>query len=629
MPLNPPEILKEKRAIFILWALFFLYVLWFSLWCTLKFYSFSYDDFDLAIHDQIIWNILHGRIFNSILGIDFLGNHAHFISFLVAPLYSLIPTPLFLLFLQTLSLAAGVFPLYALGRLHLDRRMSLTVCAVYLLYPGLGFTNLYEFHPTCFATFFLLCTAYYFHNEKFLLFNVFMILSLSCQENIPLIFFMWGIYSIFLKREWKWVWWPTCAGFFYFLFCVYVVLPGFNKNTFNFFSIYGPLGSSLTDVAKNCLLHPLQVLTIILAPHKIHYIVQLFVSAIFIPLLSPLSLLPALLIFVQHLLSVRLSEVSLHYHYTAELIPFIFMAFIFGIKKIFTFQAGKFRNLSIIFLVYAAFINFLIGPHFYLGDAIKQISKDKEEIKAKWNLVNRIPPEEPVVSTFEFMPHLSHRQELYSFHHVYWGFYTLSHNPYKLPSSCQYALINFDDSLTFQSFYGFNEYKNLQNFFGDGGWKILDIKGSTILFQKSLAREKLDLFSMSSIKNSPQVLKSLNIGDIEYEGYDLKRIAKDSIDFIFYWKCNLNPQRDIHVYLDLVDLQGNLIKRWTRPIAYGILPTQAWGAGEYIKERVNILIPRTISKPGYKILMGLYDFETNFAVKDKTNKPIKTELLTL
>ena len=183
-----------KRILFLSAA---VYVLLFFSWCCLKFYGFAYDDFDLAIHDQIIWNILHGRIFNSILGVDFLGNHAHFISFLVAPFYCFIPHPLFLLFLQTVFLAAGVFPLYGLARIYLGFQMSLIVGIVYLLYPGLGFTNLFEFHPTCFATFFLLCTAYYFYKEKFFLFNVFMFLSFLCQENIALIFMMWGFMRCF------------------------------------------------------------------------------------------------------------------------------------------------------------------------------------------------------------------------------------------------------------------------------------------------------------------------------------------------------------------------------------------------------------------------------------------------
>jgi uncharacterized membrane protein len=86
---------KKNQALACLCGMFLIYVVWFFSWCVLKFHFFLYDDFDLAVHDQIIWNILHGRIFDSVLGIDFLGNHVHFISFLVAPFYFLVPHPLF------------------------------------------------------------------------------------------------------------------------------------------------------------------------------------------------------------------------------------------------------------------------------------------------------------------------------------------------------------------------------------------------------------------------------------------------------------------------------------------------------------------------------------------------------
>jgi uncharacterized membrane protein len=161
--------------------------------------------------------------------------------------------------------------------------MSLIVCSIYLLYPGLEYTNLYEFHPTCFATFFLLCTAYYFYKEKFVFFNVFMFLSLLCQENIALIFFMWGIYAVFLKRGYKWVLWPLCVGLMYFLFCVNIILPFFNKNTFNFISIYEPLGGSLAQVALTCFLHPAKVMAVLFHASKLQYLVLLFISVSFVP----------------------------------------------------------------------------------------------------------------------------------------------------------------------------------------------------------------------------------------------------------------------------------------------------------------------------------------------------------
>ncbi len=70
----------------IIYLLIFVYVLFFSYICYLKFNSYNYTDFDLAVHSQVLWNILHGSIYSSILGIDFLGNHMHLILFLIAPI---------------------------------------------------------------------------------------------------------------------------------------------------------------------------------------------------------------------------------------------------------------------------------------------------------------------------------------------------------------------------------------------------------------------------------------------------------------------------------------------------------------------------------------------------------------
>jgi uncharacterized membrane protein len=295
-----------------------------------------------------------------------------------------------------------------------------------------------------------------------------MILSLLCQENIALIFVMWGVYALCLKRKLKWVLWPTCMGLVYFLFCVYIVLPDFNKNTFNFFHIYGPLGGSLGQVVKSCFLHPVKVITIIFQPQKINYLLQLFVSVLFIPFFSPLALLPAFLIFIQHLLSFRFNEVNLHYHYTAELIPFIFVSFIFGIKKIFAFES-KNKLLVYILLLNALIANLVIGPHFYLMQESKHLPS-RDSVAQKEALIEQIPKDASVVSTFEFLSHLSHRQDLYSFHHVYSGFYTLFTKPYHLPDNVQYALINFNDYLTFSGFYNPNNYRNIDNFLKQGSW---------------------------------------------------------------------------------------------------------------------------------------------------------------
>jgi len=585
-----------------------VYVLVYFSFCCLKYYGFSYFDFDLAIHDQIIWNILHGRIFNSILGTDFLGNHAHFISFLVAPFYLIVPHPLFLLFLQTVFLAAGVYPLYALARLYHDHRLSLVICLIYLIYPGLGFTNLFEFHPTCFATFFLLCTAYYFYIENFLLFNVFMVLSLLCQENIPLIFIMWGVYALCLKRRWEWVLWPLGLGLVYFLFCVYVVLPFYNKNTFNFFNIYGPLGGSLTQIIHNLFLHPAKFLSLLFKPQKITFLKDLFVSVSFIPLLSPLPLLPVFLIFLQHLLSFRTGEVNIHYHYTAELIPFIFVAFIFGIKKITDFLP-KFTFLGPALLLIACIVFYLIGPYTGFVKEWKRTFSD-HSVAQKENLVERIPKDAPVIATFEYLSHLSHRQYLYSFHYVYSGFNTLFTKKYHLPDNVQYALIDFNDRVIHKSFYSLSNYQHIVDFLKQGPWGAIDAYDSIVLFKKGV-KDKYPLYSIIDDQTVPPHPVNLTVDkSFQLYGYDVDYLS-DRIHLTLYWKVLRHEKKDVSIFIDFMDQNGKMVERQIRAICFRIWPTQAWQKGQLIEEHQYISITPEINVPLNSFKVGFVDQKTN------------------
>jgi len=585
-----------------------VYVVVFFTFCSLKYYGFDYADFDLAIHDQIIWNILHGSIYNSILGTDFLGNHVHLISFLVAPIYWFIPHPLFLLFLQTLFLAAGVVPLYALARLYHDHRMSLIIALIYLIYPGLGFTNLFEFHPTCFATFFLLCTAYYFYKENFLLFNVFMVLSLLCQENIALIFIMWGVYALFLKRQWKWVWWPSCLGLVYFLLCVYVILPFYNKNTFNFFNIYGPLGGSLGQIIHNCFLHPAKVLSLLIKPKKLIYLKELFIGVSFIPLLSPLALLPVILIFLQHLLSFRIGEISIHYHYTAEMIPFIFVAFIFGIKRITDFLP-KFTFLGPILLVIACIVFYAIGPYAGFGKEWKRIFSDYS-VAQKENLVEQVPKDAPVIATFEYLSHLSHRQYLYSFHYVYSGFNTLFTKKYHLPDNVQYALIDFNDRVILRSFYNLTDYQHIVDFIKQGPWGVVDANDSIVLFEKGV-KDKYPLYTIIDDRTVVPYPVQLTVDkSFQLYGYDVSYLA-DRIHLTLYWKVLRHEKKDVNIFIDSIDRNGNMVDRQIRAICFRIWPTQAWPKGQLIEEHQYISITPEINVPLKSFKVGFVDQKTH------------------
>ena len=351
---------------FVLSILICFYVAFFSVVSFLKFDSFSYRDYDLAFFDQIVWNILHGSLFSSILGIVFLGNHVQLIWFLVAPLYWVFSHPMTLLFLQSFALGLAACPLYFLAKKTLGPRWGVLIGAIYLTYPAVAYLNLFEFHPAAFLPLFLFSTIYYFHTQRYWSFLLFLLLAVSCQENIALAALGMGFYAFCRRRSFRWVVLPIVFAVVYLWFCLRVVIPNFNEDTSQFLALYKHLGNTPSEVILNFFKQPVSVFRFMLSEPRLFYLISLFGPLAFIPLLSPLPLLAALPLFAQHLLSSRASQFMIQYHYTAELIPFIFVSFVFGIKTMLKVKLlYRYRGVLVtaILVCFLAFSYFL-GPLF-------------------------------------------------------------------------------------------------------------------------------------------------------------------------------------------------------------------------------------------------------------------------
>lgn len=603
-----------------------LYILYFSLISIIKFNSFRFNDFDLAVHDLTVWNILHGSIFNSILGVPFLGNHMQLILFLIAPIYALSRHPLTLLLLQTIVLGLTAIPLYRLSEPILSRNWSLVVIVVYLLYPALGYTNLYEFHPTVFATLFLTLTFFYYEHKSFAKCLIFMALSMLCQENIPLAIIMFGILAILNRRPLKWVVLPILMGGVY-LFIILKAMPFFNKQTIQFISIYQHLGETPRKMLLNLITHPEIFINTLLRWKCLVYLLLLFLPLSFIPLFSPATLIPALPFFLQHMLSARLSELEIYYHYAAEIIPFIFISYIFGIK----FILKKFARihsaiLKIALVAMLLFNAFYVVPYFKLLLRLIPESKRNYLDDYKDGFLKKVPPCAPIVATFEFLSHLSHRKSLYSFHHVYTGFFTLSNKRYELPEDVQYALIDFSDYRTFKRFYSQDGYKNIQRFLSRNSWKTVDYIENIVLFKKNTEPAVAICSKLQNPETDIQNKIQLNIEDkIELIGYNLNNAGKENIlEIIFYYRCLKPSNKDIDLFLDITDADDNLIVRKIHPLCYKIFPTNSWQERDVYKDVFRIKVPsafgvknnlNTYLKREYVLKIGFFEHENGLQYK--------------
>ncbi|MCM8781765.1 MAG: DUF2079 domain-containing protein [Candidatus Omnitrophica bacterium] len=609
-----------KRKRFFLWRdipallLLSLYILFFGFVSTSKYESFSYNDFDLAVHAQTLYNILHGSISSSILGVPFLGNHLNLILFLIAPIYAIFRSPVILLLLQTIALGLSGYPIYLIAKEELPKRFSVLVLFSYLFYPCIGYVNLYEFHPTVFATFFISMLLYFMYKDRLRAFFVFVILALLCQENIPLVILPLGLYLLIIKKSFKW-WFPTIViGGIWFWLAAYKLIPLFGKGTIKFIGIYGYLGNNMAEILKNILTHPIQIISIVLRKDNLIYLGQIFGPVLFLPILSPLNFLGALPTLLQHLLSLRETEHTIFYHYTAEIIPFVFFAAIFSLKKSLRLkQFQKNENfLAIGLLVATIGANLILGPHMDCLLNLNRFYKTSIDY-VKEAFLKKVPRDAEVIATFEFLPKLSNRRMLYSLHHVAMGTYTLSDIPYELSKTTEYAIVDFEDGLTFKStFYNNQSGNNLRRVFINADFGIISILETIALFKKGFQSDYFLYKILSAEPDLPNKVSAVINSEIELIGYsvDKHEARKGLISFKFYWRSLKNTDKVYGTFFDILDDRDRLVKQATRFICYRVYPTNEWQEGQIIEEFYRALLPADLSKQGYQIKMGIFDFYT-------------------
>lgn len=576
-------------------ALIALYTVIMGVVCHIKYNNFGYDDFDLAIHTQSLAAILAGQSQTSILGIPFLGNHMVLILYLIAPFYALIHSPLLLLYLQSFVLALGAWAVFALARKLLSERWGVALAFAYLIYPPLLYMNLYEFHPVALTTTGLLFAMLAFKNGYFVRFMVMMLLCMSCQENIPLIAVGFGVFAIFERKRWWWAVIPFVTGFIYFAIVVQVIMPRLN-NTMNFMMLYGHLGNSMPEIAKNIIIHPIKAIAFMVQPSKISFINALLAPLAYLSLLSPLSWIPAGLVLLQRLLSERGSESVIIYHYQAEFIPFVFVSAIYGIRRLLKFKIRILNLLAALSIGLFPIIGISLSGLFPLIKYNVCPAKSlKPLIHAEHKVLKTVPKDATVATTFEYLAPLSDHLNLHSIHHIASGHYTLSAKPYPIPTDLSFIIIDTNDRLTFSptGFYTPFAYQNLQAMLKTGNWQLAAEEESMLALQRSeVADSRLPLAqTVVNIPNSASTnVTQTGVATFNLKAFELipEKDSKFSIINLF-WKTGSTPSTDADMLLVVdspkMEPYGVILSPGSR-----FWPPQSWATNAFIRDRHRIPI---------------------------------------
>ncbi len=333
----------------IAWGLLILamvaYALGMSHQAILRYDTFKATAFDLGNMDQVLWNTIHGRLFQfTNQAIDWYGPptrlaiHFEPIILPLSLLYTFHADPRILLIFQTLALMAGALPVFLLTRRYLPEwpLLAALMAIAYLLAPALLGLNIFDFHPVSLATPLLLYAMLALTYKRYVWFLVACVLACSCKEDIPLAVAVFGILLIWKYKLPRLGITLIIGGLLWSFLSFKVIIPHFypGVQVNNYWYRYESLGSSPGAAIANLLIHPWLLFTTFITLDRLYYLVGLVRSVGFLPLLAPEWLLPAIPSLAVNLLSTDPLLYSGVYHYNAAIIPFVMLAAIHGTRRL-------------------------------------------------------------------------------------------------------------------------------------------------------------------------------------------------------------------------------------------------------------------------------------------------------
>jgi uncharacterized membrane protein len=399
------------------------YAAGFAALSVLRHDAFFTGRFDLGNMVQAVWSTAHGHPLQmtSLHGeqISRLAAHVDPILVLFAPLWWLWPSPDLLLVTQAVVVALGAVPVFLLARKHLaSARAGLGFALVYLLYPATGWLTLNEFHPVALATTFLLFAFWHLDEDRLLPFALFAIAAAACKEEIALVVAGFGLWYAFAHRRLGTGAMIAGVGLAWAVVAIAVVIPHYHAGAeSDFYGRYSEVGGSAAGIVKTAVTHPARIVHAATSARDLRYLLELLAPLAALCLLAPLILVAALPELAINLLSSATTQTSIHFHYTAGLIPPLVIGAVFGAKRL-----GRHAVPVAMLLVLATLAgNYRLGPipgwrHVPGGERFQATAaRISEHDRISGRALKLIPANAVVSATNTLGAHLSARRRFLSF----------------------------------------------------------------------------------------------------------------------------------------------------------------------------------------------------------------------
>jgi uncharacterized membrane protein len=418
-------VLSARR---LLWAAMTAYAAAFASLSVLRDRAFQTGRFDLGNMVQAVWSTAHGHPLRiTELGgdqISRLAAHVDPILVAFAPVWWIWPSADLLLVAQAIAIALGALPVFWLARKQLDSdSAALGFALAYLLLPAVQWLTLNEFHPVALATPLLLFAFWFLEEDRLAPFALFALLACACKEEIPLVVAGFGIWYALARRRYAAGAAIAGAGAAWAALAIGVVIPHYNHGaSSSFYSRYSEVGGSPRGVLQTAATHPWRLVEKALGHRGVHYLIQLALPLAALWAAAPLVLIAALPDLAVNLLSATSTQTSIHFHYTAGIVPPLVIASVLGARRL----RGRVRPelLAAVAIAAALIGNYRLGaiPLWAELPGGQRFQANADHVSAHDRIALRalkaIPEGVVVTASNSLGAHLSNRRRILSFPYV-------------------------------------------------------------------------------------------------------------------------------------------------------------------------------------------------------------------
>ena len=417
---------------------------------TLHRYFTFYASYDQGIFNQVYWNGIHGRFFQSSLSSQLstnvvhngevpsvfyhrLGQHFTPSLLIWIPLYALFPHPTTLIVLQVVLATAAGLVLYVLARQYLNPPIAAMITASFYGANAVVGPTLCNFHDIFQIPLFTFGLLLAMEKRWWWLFGVLAVLILGVREDAGVGLFGVGVYMILSKRYPRIGLGVCTLSFLYMIVLTNLIMPLFSADISQRFMMerFGQYAegeeASTLQIIWGMVSNPWRFLVELFTPVSgtIKYLLAQWLPLAFVPAISPPAWAIAGFPLLKLFLGKGESVLAINIRYAMSVVPGLFYgAIIWWSDHPELFKKLSFRRFWAFCICLSLLLTIISNPNrtlsFLVPDSFQpwvyvSLPGQWQHAKEINSLLNRIPANASVAATTYIVPHLSGRREIIRF----------------------------------------------------------------------------------------------------------------------------------------------------------------------------------------------------------------------